>query len=208
MTDLHTFYHVSYNKPYNTFPELEVNTEIVVGDLYNSYFNYFYNTDDHININVSNGIQRVHYSTKMDHLAKGEGIKRYPDENVIYPYINKKLHDLYNLNRELILENIRLQFYSKMPSRLKCLWVSKTKEDALVWINHFSGKTELKLICLESLSEPVKVDSMFISLPHDSLENREKKSHSYWSGEISNKPMIEYLFQGKAKIKSIEIINS
>lgn len=48
---------------------------------------------------------------------------------------------------------------------------------------------------------------MLIPLPHDSLEDKERKSHSYWSGEISDNPMVEYLFQGNAKIKNIEIIN-
>ena len=201
---MHTFYHVTFKKPYNFFPEFNVNEEITIGNNFNPFYNYFYSTDDHISVGIPGGTQIIHYSTNLEYLARGTGITNYPNPQQIFPYLNNKFSDLYNLNRELILENIRIQSYPHMPSRLKCLWVTKTREEAQTWINNFSNTKELKLISFESMVEPIKVDSMLIPLPHDSLKDKEVKSHSYWSGEISEKPMIEYLFQGKAKITCID----
>ncbi|MEG1354140.1 MAG: DUF2441 domain-containing protein, partial [Malacoplasma sp.] len=108
------------------------------------------------------------------------------------------------LNRELILENIRIKDYPEMPSRFSCLWVAKSLEEASIWFNHFSKEKNLKLITLESTNDAVKVDSKFIPLPHDSLKVKEEKAHAYWSGQKSEAPMIEYLFQGIATVKEIQ----
>lgn len=201
---MHTFYHVTFKKTYNFFPEFNVNEEIIIGNDFNPFYNYFYSTNDNIPVGIPDGTQTIHYSTHLENLARATGIARYPSPQIIFPYLHNKFHDLSTLNRELILENIRIQSYPHMPSRLKCLWVTKTREEAQAWINHFSNEKEPKLISFESIVEPIKVDSMLIPLPHDSLKDKEVKSHSYWSGEMSEKPMIEYLFQGKAKIKCIE----
>lgn len=199
-----TFYHITYLKEYNTFAEFVLNDEITVGESFNPFYNYLY-TDDHHSRTVMAGgdPQRVHFSTELDALSKGL-CNGYPDPTKLIPYLNRNFHDLYNLNRELILENIRIKNYPEMPSRLTCLWVVKSLEEASIWSSHFSGGENLKLITLESNNDPVKVDSKLIPLPHDSLKIKEEKAHAYWSGQESKTPMIEYLFQGKATVKEIK----
>nr|WP_312323985.1 DUF2441 domain-containing protein [Acinetobacter oleivorans] len=201
---MHTFHHVSYSKPYNSFPELKENTQIVIGEKNNPFYDYFYNTDDMEIIPAGGQQQEVHYSTLLGHLAKGEGISQYPNPQFIFPYLYGKFLDLYNLNREMILENIRLQHYPHMPSRMKCLWVTTSPEECAVWYSHFSKEVDKKIITFESESKPVMVDSRFVPLQHDSLSEKEKKAHAYWSGERSESPMIEHLFVGTATVKRIE----
>lgn len=199
-----TVYHVTYFKEYNTFPKFVLNDEITFGNTFNAFYNYFY-MDDHHHQNVMAGgnAQRVHVSTELDALAKGL-CNGYPDPRQLIPYLNHNFHDLDTLNRELILENIRIKYYSDMPSRFSCLWVTKSLEEAFIWSQHFSEEKDLKMITLETTTNAVKVDSKFIPLPHDSLKVREDKAHAYWSGQESETPMIEYLFQGNATVKNIQ----
>jgi hypothetical protein len=201
---MHTFYHVSYSKPYNHFPDFIENTQIKIGEQINPFFNYFYNTNDMRIVPAGGQQQEVHYSTLLEHLAKGEGIIQYPRPDVILPYMYGKFLDLYNLNREMILENIRLQDYPHMPSRTKCLWVTTTPEECAVWYSLFSDEVDKKLITFESENEPKIVDSKFVPNKNDSLAEKERKAHAYWSGEMSESPMIEHLFVGTATVKRIE----
>ncbi|WP_454667817.1 DUF2441 domain-containing protein [Acinetobacter calcoaceticus] len=201
---MHTFHHVSYSKPYNSFPDFVENTQIVIGEQNNPFFNYFYNTNDLKTVTAGGEQQEVHYATELSVLAKGEHITKYPSPNHYLPYLYGKFSDLYTLNREMILENIRLQHYSHMPSRLKCLWVTTTGEECAVWFKHFMHERNMKLITFESEYEPVKVDSKFLPIEHDSLAEKERKAHLYWSSEMSESPMIEHLFVGTATVKRIE----
>lgn len=204
---MYTFYHITYSKPYNSFSDLRLGDEITVGEKLNPYYEYFHNTDDFIQVAIPDGMQKVHYSDCVANFANNDSVKAYPPAKEFFPFINGKLDDLFQLNRELLLENVRLQFYPHMPSRLKCLWVTMTRDESTIWMTNFLKSPNLELITLESHDSPVKVDSMCLPLARDSLAIKEKKAHSYWSGQISNTPMIEYLFQGKATVKDINKIH-
>lgn len=201
---MHTFYHVNYSKPYNPFPDFVENTQIVIGEQNNPFFDYFYTNNDSDSLELGDSGQKLHYSTILNFLGSGQSSEFLPPPNIMYPYINTKFLDLYKLNREMVLENIRLLHYPHMPSRMKCLWVSTTPEENMVWKDHFSTSGNLKVITFESESLPVKVDSKFVPVPQDSLSEKERKAHAYWSGEMSDTPMIEHLFVGTATIKRIE----
>ena len=205
---MHTFYHISYVKPYNLFPDFEIGQGVLIGNDFNPFFDHFYNLNEHVEVGIPNGIQNVHYSTWIADFTKQNSVKSYPDPTIFFPYINAKLKDLFTLNRELMLENIRLQYYPDMPSRLKSLWVSNTPEETSVWMMQFITSENLQLITFESSTEPSKaLDSKLLPLPHDSLKTKEEKAHAYWSGEVSKEPMIEHLFQGEAIVKDINKIN-
>lgn len=204
---MHTFYHVTYHKNYNCFPELEVGQQINAGVSDNPFYNYFHNINENIPVGTPDGIQNVHYSVNLKHLADGTGVKSYPNPTVLLPHLYDRFTDLATLNRELVLENIRLAHYPNMPSRLKCLWVTLTQEECEVWKNHLTSCQEMKIITLTSDVLPVKVDSKLIPLEHDSLTEKERKAHAYWSGKESDNPMIEYLFAGTAEVIAVNNVN-
>lgn len=204
---MHTFYHVTYHKDYNCFPDFEVGQQIIAGETFNPFYNYFYNTNENVSFNTPDGPQVIHFSVELKHLAGGCGINKYPDPKLLLPYLYQRFEDLSTLNRELILENIRLAHYPHMPSRLKCLWVTPTQEENAVWINHFISCKNMKIVSLVSETAPVKVDSKLIPLAHDSLTEKERKAHAYWSGKESDNPMIEYLFAGTAEVIAVNNVN-
>jgi hypothetical protein len=109
------------------------------------------------------------------------------------------------LERELLLEDVRSNYYSHMPSRQTCLWVTRSLSEAIEWFQHFVnlGNLEISLVTLETSDEPFKVDSMLLPLEKDSPEEKLEKVHAYWSGRMSINPMPEYLFEGQAKVKAI-----
>lgn len=206
MSEIYHVAHTLASKPYNDYSDFNVGDEIDVGSSNNPFFNYFYKTEDTISFFVNQKKYDIHYAASLSTLAKGENtVDGVEIPYLDYVYLNTKFHDLDCLNREILLENVRLQHYPHMPSRQTCLWVTKTPEEALVWLQYFvnNGDRELKLICLETSDEAFLVDSMFLPLKTDSLAQKVKKAHDYWSGNMSEKPMIEYLFRGKAKVKFI-----
>lgn len=200
---MHTYFHVTYPKKYNSFPNFEINTQINVGDKNNPFFNYYYETNDFVHVNTDTGVQNVHYATHLRYLASSENDEGYPEAETIIPYLNHKIMDHINLNCELLLENIRLQYYPHLPSRMKCLWVTSNIDECNIWFKFLLENEEMQLVTLESKDEAHKVDGNLLPLFEDSLAERERKAHAYWSGEMSESPMIEYLFVGTATIKGI-----
>lgn len=205
MVDLYHVAHSKSSKPYNDFPDLKLGDEIDVGSELNPFFSYFYKTDDHVKFFNNDKQYEIHYTSSLNALAKGTTVQGVEVPELSFNYLNAKFHDLDCLNRELLLENVRLEHYPDMPSRHTCLWVSQEPQESLEWLQHFVdlGALDLKLVCLETSDEPAKVDSMFLPLKSDSLSKKLEKAHDYWSGKTSERPMIEYLFKGKATVKFI-----
>ncbi|MCH7395220.1 DUF2441 domain-containing protein [Acinetobacter dispersus] len=204
---MHTFYHVTYHKNYNCFPDLEVGQQIIAGESYNPFHNYFYNTDENVSVDTPDGPQSVHYSSYLKYLANGKGFNEYPNPSILLPNLYGHFKNLSTLNRELILENIRLAHYPQLPSRFKCLWVTPSYEESAAWIFEFLPGQDKKIVTLTSNSPIIRVDSNFLPLATDSLGEKERKAHAYWSGEESDNPKIEYLFAGTAEIIAVNSIH-
>ncbi len=107
--------------------------------------------------------------------------------------------------RETIVEMVRLEEYPNYPSRLSCLYATKSLEDALKWVDLFNSynRQVLQLVKLRVDGKTFEGDASF--LPKEdgiSFAKKIEQAREYWQGNvISGLP--EMLVDGKIEVVEI-----
>lgn len=181
------YYHLSTNN------NLQVGDILNIGDKYNNFYHEIYNTE-HINTVDANMI--------MLNLKKENKIKfnSKHDFNIVLKTIN----DSALITRELMFEETRKEIDDNLPSRLRCLFVCKTKDELNNWINIFkrTNKKNFKILELELSGKIFCGDAYYILRQNISLNKKKSQAKNYWTSQEKDK-IYEYLFEGKAIVKKI-----
>lgn len=111
--------------------------------------------------------------------------------------------------RELALEKVRMDKYPNFPSRLACLYVSKTLEEAEEWFNYFVGlgRPTFQIVKL-------KVNgNVFYGDAENCFDGRLNEQENlmladqYWNNKsFNNNSIIEMLVDGDIEV--VEILKS
>ena len=109
--------------------------------------------------------------------------------------------------RELALEEVRNSKYPSYPSRLSCLYITKTKEEATNWIKILKrNKKKCKqVLTLELTGEIFCFDGNLMKRQNVSYQKHLQNAELYWNSIDSNNS--EILFYGEAKVIKIENID-
>ena len=109
--------------------------------------------------------------------------------------------------RELALEGVRKMKYPNYPSRLSCLYVTKTKEEAINWseILKRNKKKCKKVLTLELTGEIFCFDGNLMKRQNVSYQKHLENADLYWNSMDSNNS--EIIFYGEAKVIEIENID-
>ncbi|HDR7390185.1 DUF2441 domain-containing protein [Bacillus toyonensis] len=170
----------------------------------------------HFDKNQTNTL--YHFFFEREHLnATGEDSIQILKSN----YINNELH-INNENaqvvmkytdqtiravRETIVEMVRLQEYPEYPSRLSCLYASKSYEDALKWKALFDSYNRDVLQIVKLLVSGNSFESDGNLLPKEdgiSFSRKIEQARDYWKGN-SKSELPELLIN--RKIQVVEIID-
>lgn len=107
--------------------------------------------------------------------------------------------------RELIFEEIRNEFFPSFPSRTRCLWVLPDNEETIkFWREELKGQQVLLKLSLTG--KVFEANQQYLSIAKEfSLDELRQKAFRYWSGASgTNSAEIEVLFEGFAKVLSVE----
>ncbi len=109
--------------------------------------------------------------------------------------------------RELALEEVRKVNFSNYPSRLSCLYVTKSKDEAINWSNILKrNKKECKhILTLELTGEIFCFDGNLMKRQNVSYLKHLENAKLYWNSINSDNS--EILFYGEAKVIHIDNIN-
>ena len=109
--------------------------------------------------------------------------------------------------RELALEEVRKSKYPAYPSRLSCLYITKTKEEAINWIKILKrNKKKCKqVLTLELTGEIFCFDGNLMKRQNASYQKHLENAELYWNSIDTNNS--EILFYGEAKVIKIENID-
>ncbi|MBJ7931718.1 MULTISPECIES: DUF2441 domain-containing protein [Bacillus cereus group] len=170
----------------------------------------------HFDKNQTNTL--YHFFFEREHLnATGEDSIQILKSN----YINNELH-INNENaqvvmkytdqtiravRETIVEMVRLQEYPEYPSRLSCLYASKSYEDVLKWKALFDSYNRDVLQIVKLLVSGNSFESDGNLLPKEdgiSFSRKIEQARDYWKGN-SKSELPELLINGKIQV--VEIID-
>lgn len=182
-----TYYHI------NTCQNLQVGDILEIGKRFNNFYYEIYNIE-----HLENGKDANRYLIDM----KKE--KNLVLNNDIANLIFKTVNDSAMITRELMFEEVRKELNPNLPSRLKCLYVCKTKKEIKDWINIFrrTNKKDFQIVKLKLTGSIFVGDASFILRQNISLNRKKEQAKMYWNGEKKDK-INEYLFVGTAVVEDI-----
>lgn len=182
-----TYYHI------NTGQNLQVGDILEIGKRFNNFYYEIYNIE-----HLKNGKDANRYLIDM---KKGKNLVL---NNDIANLIFKTVNDSAMITRELMFEEVRKELNPNLPSRLKCLYVCKTKKEIKDWINIFrrTNKKDFQIVKLKLTGSIFVGDASFILRQNISLNRKNEQAKMYWNGEKKDK-INEYLFVGTAVVEDI-----
>lgn len=110
--------------------------------------------------------------------------------------------------RELALEKVRQDNYSNYPSRMSCLYTSRTLSDAEMWANSFinSGRNVYQIVKIRTDGNVFEGDAYNVFDGTDNDEENERNAHTYWRNQpnkIGKEPLVETLIDGHIEVVEI-----
>ena len=172
---------------------LQVGDTLEIGQKFNNFYYEIYNIE-----HLENGKDANQHLIDM---KKEENLELNNDTaNLIFKTIN----DNAMITRELMFEEVRKELNINLPSRLKCLYVCKTKREIKDWINIFSrtNKKDFQILKLKLTGDIFIGDASFILRQNISLNRKKEQAKMYWNGEKKDN-INEYLFVGTAVVEDI-----
>ncbi len=172
---------------------LQVGDTLEIGQKFNNFYYEIYNIE-----HLENGKDANQHLIDM---KKEENLELNNDTaNLIFKTIN----DNAMITRELMFEEVRKELNINLPSRLKCLYVCKTKREIKDWINIFSrtNKKDFQILKLKLTGDIFIGDASFILRQNISLNRKKEQAKMYWSGKKKDN-INEYLFIGTAVVEDI-----
>ncbi|WJE25738.1 DUF2441 domain-containing protein [Bacillus cereus] len=163
----------------------------------NTLYHFFFEREQ-LNSNGEDSIQilKSHYTNAELHI-NNENAK------VVINYIDQTIRAV----RETIVEMVRLQEYPEYPSRLSCLYASKSYEDALKWKALFDSynREVLQLVKLRVIGRSFEGDGNLLP-KEDGIPFAQKieQAREYWKGNVRNE-LPELLINGRIEV--VEIID-
>lgn len=110
--------------------------------------------------------------------------------------------------RELALEKVRKKKYPKYPSRMSCLYTSKSLSDAEMWANSFinSGRKVYQIVKLRTDGKVFDGDAYNVFDGTDNSEENERNADYYWSNKpniLGKERLVETLIDGNIEVVEI-----
>lgn len=110
--------------------------------------------------------------------------------------------------REFALEEVRREKYPDYPSRMGCLYVSETLQDAVPWADYFLslGRPTFQIVKLQITGKKFKGDATkCFDATINRIENL-KMAERYWENRenpIDKPPIVEILVGGEIEVVEI-----
>lgn len=125
------------------------------------------------------------------------------DENIefFYKTLKETAKETSICIREYAFEEVRKEYYPELPSRQKCLWVSR-KDDVNYWKTQINIPNRF-LLTLELTGDVFAGDSKWLDPKTFSSEEYKERALHYWREEKTSNPQMEYLFSGVAHVKEV-----
>ncbi len=193
-------FHINRKLLYSTFNHLTPGQIISTGETYNPFFGFYQGKREYRVKQENGGFVNVPAMRFLNRVKKGEiNPEHFPA--VAYEIANHFLM----LSRELIFEEVRIEKFNDAPSRHRCLWLLRAKEDAGVWWNTLTCGAESKILKIRATGKAHVADAGLLLGDSEPLAQTYAKAEKYWKGEVSDHPQMEIIFEGKLEV--IEISN-
>ncbi|WP_452225747.1 DUF2441 domain-containing protein [Lacinutrix cladophorae] len=196
-----TYYHIN-----NTNCDWKKDDIIHIGKEENNYWKSFANRSLYIELKGEK-----HEIYKVTKAAFEEYAKLHPAPSIMKDYhfnilktlkeATASLGDAIKLNRELIFEIIRNEFYPELPSRKNCIWLIPNHQDSLnLWFKVLNNREQIKIFKVEVDGKIHRASQDWLIGGTISINEWNNLAHNYWKGIDSGTIRDEVLFTGEMKI--------
>jgi hypothetical protein len=190
------YYHINTGKP------LHNGDEFKIGDSPNNFCKELYNLefgkwDENNDWKCINEI--------IIEMQKKNNLTFHSNEDFKIAF--RAINDYAAITRELIFEEVRKEYYSDLPSRLRGLFVCSNLDRIEEWLNIFkrTNKRPIQVLKLKLNGNIFIGDASFILRQNKSLNYKTEQAKKYWNGDKINN-IEEIIFEGMAEV--IEIVKS
>ncbi len=201
-----TYFHVSRGGSW------ESGREYFIGEEENHFIRNHMNREFVIKAAGANGLPlNIAASAMLYHLKTGE---KPPELERIYHFeADKTIHEALAMSqhyltliREMILEDVRKEYFPEMPSRKKCMWVIPDKKESLAfWLPRLKNP-EATILKVELSGKLHRSPQRNLMLNSFSASYIRQNAFTYWMGNTSSELADdECIFQGQMKV--VEVIN-
>lgn len=135
-----------------------------------------------------------------------ESKKIFKNKNLVVN-MSKALAESDFVIRELAVEEVRKQKFSRLPSRLRCMFLTDKKENVLKGVKSFYKKgfgTQFQAVAVKLNGNIFYAKSVFMPRAGKSYGEYLEMAEKYWDqDQNSTEPIKEILFEGEAEIVEI-----
>jgi hypothetical protein len=193
------YYHINRTVPWSTWPKLNVDDQIEVGDQSNPYFRFFETQKMAYDVTQPDG-SNVQFSG----VRFLEAVK---DKEVTSPNLPKIAHGLAKhlvaFIRELIWEQVRTREFPHLPSRQRCIWLIPTLGGVKFWLERMGMPTDYQILRVRVQGRIHKASELFLLGDSEPLEETIRKARRYWLGVVDNPNTEEIIFEGRVRVLEI-----
>lgn len=199
-----TYYHIQ------RFPTWEKGQVYFIGLEKNNYCSFFdvygHNFEDPVTKKVYNpSVAAEHFIEYFETgKKKKETLSSYSyDITFIIRALRDAILNYSRYLRELLFEEVRLNFFPNYPSRQRGIWVISDKDDIPYWIRTIGANQESSVFEVLLTGKIHEANHKSIKLTTNSFNGIRKQAFSYWMTEKVSKSDIgnECIFEGTVVVK-------
>ena len=131
------------------------------------------------------------------------------DDQNVFPQLSLEVaRHFMMLARELVWETVRLNELPEAPSRQRCIWLTRTIEQAREWLPRMNLDPKLQpqtywIVSVRATGRALEVDGGFLAGDAELLSVWHEKARQYWRGEKTASPQSEVIFDGTVEVLDI-----
>ncbi|GDY36307.1 DUF2441 domain-containing protein [Acidovorax sp. NB1] len=127
---------------------------------------------------------------------------KYPG-TALAPNVKGILEGYVRLLREMEFENVRREYFGKLPSRTRCIWITDSLPMALYWMKRLDKVSLCQIVEVEVEGTLHRADGRHLEYDSSSIQELREAADRYWRGEPHDTPEPELLLEGGMHIARV-----
>lgn len=193
------FFHINHTTDYSRFQAMTVGgTYKTSVQEFNPYYENALNCAKKFNLSESDSLPILDFFKRLSY-GRLDHFDQLKDYKAVARYAHEFLSAYIKVVREMHFENVRTKKFPELPSRLHCIWLTESVEDARYWVNRLSDRVNCRIFRVEVNGRMHKANEGHLSQEAEPYECTLRRANEYWSGVTSN-GRNEILFEGGLRV--------
>lgn len=199
-----TYFHVNSTANLSRYDLMRVGQRIEIGQETNPFFRLYETWQRSYRVrNITTGLN--------EDVPALQWLRRIRDKNITLDNPDALAGAAFDIGRhfmmlarEFVWEVVRQNEFHEAPSRQRCIWLTKTPEEARQWVKILSFQPNTYwIVRLTAAGTVLDVDGNYLAGDSEPLPQWYEKARAYWSSKMTSNPDPETIFQGTLVVEEI-----